>query len=98
MNQNCISLNNCPILSLFNSLWKRWSIYILFHILISNKWFNELKKSIPEITSKVLSQRLFELEQDWFISKNILSNSPFRVEYSSTQKTKNLKKILEKLN
>lgn len=98
MNENCNPWNNCHILDLFNSLWKRWSLHILFYLSFWSKWFNELKRNIPQISSKVLSQRLLELEQDWFIIKNILSEKPFRVEYILTQKTKNLKEIFEKNN
>ena len=66
-------------------------------ILYHHTRFNELLDSIEEINSKTLSLRLREMEQDGLITRHVYPEMPLRVEYTLTEKGKNLKPILEQM-
>ena len=90
---------SCPITEIWQLLGKRWSLSILYTI-TKNKTirFNELKKSLSEISATVLSERLSELESQGLITKKMFAEIPPRVEYSLSPKTSELGKIIEELN
>lgn len=91
-------MDRCPIWSLFNSLSKRWTLHILKSMSDGNKWFNEIKNSILWISSKILSERLVELENDWFIKREIINIKPIRVEYTFNQKWDSLQDVILYIN
>ncbi len=89
----------CDVVDIWEVLGKRWSLHILKNLNTNGTVrFNELKRLIPEISSTVLSQRLFELEREGLISKKIYLEIPVRVEYSLTLRTKELETILQQLS
>lgn len=59
--------------------------------------FGELKKNIPPVSQKMLTQQLRELEADGIISRKVYAEVPPKVEYSLTPKGATLKPILEML-
>jgi DNA-binding HxlR family transcriptional regulator len=59
--------------------------------------FNELKRSLPGISSTVLSERLLELEREGLVTKKIYPEVPPRVEYSMTLRARALNVILKEL-
>ncbi len=59
--------------------------------------FNELKRNIPEICSRSLSERLDELEDEGIIKRQVTQDSPPRVEYSLTEKGVELSAIIKQL-
>ena len=68
---------------------KKWSLVILLEIYKGNngkKRFSEIKKSLQDITPKILSIRLKDLEKQGLISKNIDSSQvPIKCEYKLTK-------------
>ena len=91
--------DNCNILNIWNVLSRRWSLLILKN-LSSKKVvrFNELKRSLKDISNTVLSDRLSELEKEGLITKKIYPEIPIKVEYRLTNKAKDLELILENLS
>jgi DNA-binding HxlR family transcriptional regulator len=57
-------------------------------------WFGELKRDMPEITQKMLTQQLRELEQDGIIDRKIYTQVPPKVEYSLTDYGLTIKGLL----
>jgi DNA-binding HxlR family transcriptional regulator len=91
--------DQCEAADIWEILGKRWSLHILKNLSTNGTVrFNELKRLIPEISSTVLSQRLLELEREGLVSKKIYPEIPIRVEYSLTNRTKELESILHQLN
>ena len=69
---------------------------ILWHLGVDGtKRFSEVKKSLPGITQKMLTQQLRELEADGMISRKIYPQVPPKVEYSLTKEGKSLMPILD---
>ena len=89
----------CKILDIWDVLSRRWSLLILKNLSSKNVIrFNELKRSLNNISNTVLSDRLSELEQEGLITKKIYLQIPLKVEYRLTTKAKDLEPILQSLS
>ncbi|BAY66195.1 transcriptional regulator, HxlR family protein [Calothrix brevissima NIES-22] len=62
----------------------KWKILILWHLKDESRRFSQLKRLIPNISEKVLSQQLRELEKDGIVERTVYSEIPPKVEYSFT--------------
>lgn len=69
---------------------RRWSGAILFVLLKARCRFAILRDAIPDITDRMLSERLQELEQEGVVERTVIPETPVRVEYSLTRKGKAL--------
>src|SRR5512138_768655 len=74
---------------------KRWTGAILFLLLKSRLRFAELRDAIPDITDRMLSERLQELEENGIVERNVIPEAPVRVEYSLTKKGRALADALD---
>lgn len=82
---------HCPINSLFNEIGRMWILQILREISQWNIRFNTIKNSLWRISSKTLSEKLKELQENWYIEKKNVSLSPVVIEYHLTKKWKSFK-------
>ena len=87
-------VKHCPIETAFEHVGRKWAINIIRDMFIGKKKFREFLEANPELSGKVLSQRLKELENDGLIRKKIVSKTPLKAEYELTDKGKNLDKVL----
>jgi len=69
---------------------KRWTGAIIFMLMESRCRFATLRKEIPEITDRMLSERLYELEQEDIVERTVIPDTPVRVEYALTRKGREL--------
>ncbi|MBD1915565.1 MULTISPECIES: helix-turn-helix domain-containing protein [Cyanophyceae] len=75
----------------------KWKILILWHLRDEAKRFSELKRLMPDVSEKVLTQQLRELEADGIVLRiSHLSKSP-KVEYSFTDYGRSLVPVLQSL-
>jgi DNA-binding HxlR family transcriptional regulator len=65
---------------------RRWTGAIIFVLLKSRCRFAMLRDAIPDITDRMLSERLQELEQEGIVERTVVPETPVRVEYSLTKK------------
>jgi DNA-binding HxlR family transcriptional regulator len=65
---------------------RRWTGAIIFVLLKSRCRFATLRDAIPEITDRMLSERLQELEQEGIVERTVVPEMPVRVEYALTKK------------
>ena len=66
---------------------RRWTGAIIFVLLRSSpSRFATLRAAIPQITDRMLSERLQELEQEGIVDRNVIPDTPVRVEYALTRK------------
>lgn len=87
--------NNCTIYKTADFIGKKWTLLILLEIYKgNNEWkrFNSIKRNLPNITSKVLSLRLKELENEELIKSKKTNESS---EYSLTISGKEFIKIIQ---
>src|SRR5437868_6033455 len=65
---------------------RRWTGAIIFVLLRTRCRFATLRDAIPEITDRMLSERLQELEQEGIVERTVVPAMPVRVEYALTRK------------
>jgi DNA-binding HxlR family transcriptional regulator len=75
----------------------KWKCVILCHLMRGKKRTSELKKLMPAITQKMLTQQLRELEEDGVINRIIYQQIPPKVEYELSDYGKSLEGILNSL-
>ena len=69
---------------------RRWTGAIIFVLLKSKCRFATLRAAIPDITDRMLSDRLQELETEGIVTRTVIPETPVRVEYALTKKGKAL--------
>jgi DNA-binding HxlR family transcriptional regulator len=74
---------------------RRWTGLIIFILLRDRARFAEIRAGIPEITDRMLSERLQELEQEGVVERTVIPETPVRVEYSLTKKGRALAAAFE---
>ena len=85
----------CRVDDALNILVGKWKPIILLTLLQEGtKRFSELKRSVPGITQKMLTNQLRELEKEDIITRKVYAQVPPKVEYSITEYGKSLEPIL----
>jgi DNA-binding HxlR family transcriptional regulator len=85
---------NCPVEATIDVIGGKWKPLILWWLHQSTYRFAELRRLIPGITEKVLTQHLRELEADGIVDRHVFATIPPKVEYSLTEYGNSLKQAL----
>jgi DNA-binding HxlR family transcriptional regulator len=88
---------NCPVEAAVDVFGGKWKALILWWLHQRTWRFAELRRQIPGITEKVLTQQLRELEADGIVDRRVYPTVPPKVEYSLTEYGKSLKRALRAL-
>lgn len=75
-------MSGCPVEATLSVVGGKWKVVILWRLVSGAKRFNELERSISQITRKMLTEQLRELEKDDLIVRKIYPEVPPKVEYS----------------
>jgi DNA-binding HxlR family transcriptional regulator len=86
---------NCPTRLILDRIADKWTVLIIGQLSSSTLRFNQLKRSIPGITQKMLTQTLKGLERDGIIVRKIYATVPPKVEYTLTKLGKSLIRVVE---
>lgn len=90
---------SCPIEHTMNLVSGKWKLIILWHISQAGVMrYGEIKKSLGQITHKMLSQQLKELGNDGFIHRKAYQQIPPKVEYSLTERGLSFLPVLKSLS
>ena len=87
----------CPVEACVEVIGGKWKGVILFHLLGGTKRFNELARLMPDVTQRMLTRQLRELEADQVVARKIYPEIPPRVEYSLTEFGRTLDPVLRTL-
>ena len=74
---------------------RRWTGAIVFLLLHSRCRFATLRDAIPDITDRMLSERLQELEEEGIVARTVVPETPVRVEYALTKKGRGLASAID---
>lgn len=74
----------CPIRNVLGFLGRKWPSLILCHLSFGSHRFSELRGAVPDISQRMLSQTLRELERDGLITRDMEPGVPPRVDYALT--------------
>jgi DNA-binding HxlR family transcriptional regulator len=78
-------------------LCKRWTGMIIQVLLQDSRRFNEVLDQLEVVSDRMLSERLKELEAEGIVVRRVLPEPPVRVEYSLTEKGRDLAPIIREL-
>lgn len=85
----------CPVETTLTLIGDKWKVLILRDLLTGTKRFGELKKSIGNVSQKVLTAQLRAMEENGLLTRTVYAEVPPRVEYTLTDLGKGLKPILD---
>ncbi|MCM3748167.1 helix-turn-helix transcriptional regulator [Paenibacillus pasadenensis] len=78
-------------------LGKKWTGLIIRVLLGGPKRFKEIKEQIPEMSDKMLTDRMKELEHCEIVTRKVYPEMPVRIEYELTDKGHNLEPVIESI-
>jgi len=89
---------DCPIRNVLSRIGDKWSILVLYTLSQQDvSRFNQLQRSIPDISQKMLTSTLKTLEADGIIDRHAYPEVPPRVEYSISKRGETLLPIIQEL-
>ena len=85
----------CPVSTTMSVIGGKWKPIIMWTIRDGTRRFGEIRKLIPGINQKMLTQQLRELERDGIVHREVYPVVPPKVEYSLTEYGRTLIPVLE---
>ena len=76
---------------------RRWTGAVIRMLVVSRMRYSDLKDAVPDISDRMLSERLKELEAEGIVRRIVTPQTPVRVEYELTEKGRALEEPLRAL-
>lgn len=80
----------CPVRGILDKVGSKWSVLLILVLSERSHRFGELKREVPDISQRMLTQTLRELQRDGLINRTVHATTPPTVEYSLTELGKTL--------
>lgn len=93
MEQNVLPA--CPVETTLTLISDKWKVLILRDLLTGTKRFGELRRSVGDVSQKILTAQLRQMESSGLVNRKVYAEVPPRVEYSLTELGLSLKPILD---
>jgi DNA-binding HxlR family transcriptional regulator len=74
----------CPIRNVLDRIGDKWSVLIVLTLAEQKRRFGELRREIPDISQRMLTQTLRDLQRDGLVSRHVFPTNPPSVEYRLT--------------
>ncbi len=84
------NLADCPVRHVLDHLAAKWTTLIVLELAEAPRRFSQLSKALPDISKRMLTQSLRDLERDGLISREVFATKPPSVEYSLTEMGRSL--------
>ncbi len=84
----------CPVEATLSVIDGKWKGVILYHLMSGTMRFNEIRRKVPRVTQRMLTNQLRELEADGLINRTIFPQVPPRVDYSLTDRGRSLELVI----
>ena len=85
----------CPVETTLSLIGNKWKVLILRDLMEGTRRFGQLKKSVGDISQKVLTAQLRDMEESGLVDRKVYAEVPPRVEYSLTELGLSLKPVLD---
>ena len=92
-----LDFSNCPVRDVMQQINGKWSTLLLDALSQRPYRFGELKRVVPDISQRMLTQTLRELQRDGYIDREVFPTKPPSVEYSMTDLGRSLFEPLAQL-
>ena len=93
-----VQINMCPKFeSAFQMLGKRWNGLIIRVLMQGPKRFKDISAFIPNMSDKMLVERLKQLESSGLVTRTVFPETPVRIEYTVTEMGKDLEPAMDEL-
>lgn len=76
--------DNCPLRDVMNHIAGKWSTLLLLALSERPYRFGELRRLVPDISQRMLTQTLRDLQRDGYVARTVFPTKPPSVEYSMT--------------
>jgi DNA-binding HxlR family transcriptional regulator len=90
--------SECPLTNLIDMIGGRWKVLALWRLRDGPKRFTELRRQMPGVTQKMLTQQLRQLEADGLVWREVFPQVPPKVVYSLTATGEELSGLLSTLS
>ena len=90
-------LPECPVATTVQLIGNKWKLLILRNLLARPWRFNEMLRSIPGISQKVLTDNLRAMEKDEIITRTVYPEVPPRVEYALSELGESMRPIIKSM-
>ena len=87
----------CPVETTLTLIGDKWKVLILRDLMPGTKRFGELKKSVGNVSQKVLTAQLRAMEENGLVHREVYAEVLPRVEYSLTEKGRSVVPILQSI-
>ncbi len=89
------NVKECPVDRALSVMGGKWTPQIIYELLGGTRRFGELRKALPGVSPKTLTERLRMLEEQALVTRTIYPEVPPRVEYALTEHGQSLGKIVD---
>jgi len=87
----------CSVEATLSLIGGKWKGVILHHLAAGTLRFNELRRRLPDVTQRMLTSQLRELEEDGLVHRQVHAQVPPKVEYSLTPRGVTLQPVIDAL-
>lgn len=84
----------CPVEATLSLIGGKWKGVVLWHLLQGTLRFNEIRRRLPNVTQRMLTNQLRELEADGFVIRTVYAEVPPKVEYSLSERGRSLEPVI----
>jgi DNA-binding HxlR family transcriptional regulator len=84
----------CPVEATLSLIGGKWKGIVLWHLFQGTLRFNEIRRRLPDVTQRMLTNQLRELEADGFIVRTVYAEVPPKVEYSLSDRGRSLEPVI----
>ncbi len=78
-------LENCPVRQVMQGIFGKWSTLLVLALAERSYRFGELRRLVPDISQRMLTQTLRDLERDGYVYRTVHPTKPPSVEYGLTE-------------
>ncbi|WP_238769655.1 winged helix-turn-helix transcriptional regulator [Maribellus maritimus] len=96
-----VKVKRCPIAYILaikdaiNVMHGKWKLHIIGSLIFGKKRFKELERDIPNITPRMLSKELRDLEGNGIVKRTVYDTIPVKVEYELTESGRSFEQVMD---
>ena len=84
----------CTVEAALGVIGGKWKGVVLYHLLSGTLRFNEIRRKLPSITQRMLTNQLRELETSGLITRTVFAQVPPRVDYQLSERGRSLEPVI----